>query len=142
MKTTGKVLSPKKNDFDIVSEQLSQGLSRLAEVRQNAKLSAEQQIAMDKTFRQIELLKEATAACGQTERFAEPMTRNDSIRKTIAGYDSMMFDGFDKELRCMGYQEALVEQEAAGIDRNLAVQEMVSGIRGTEGLSDMSYQGY
>lgn len=141
MKTTGKVSSPKKNDFDIVSEQLSQGLGRLTEVRQSAKLSAEQQKAMDKVFRQIELLKEAATACGQTERFAEPITRNDSIRETIAGYDSMMFDGFDRELRCMGYQEAMVEREAAGIDRDLAVQEMVSGICGTQGLSDMNYQG-
>ena len=52
MKTMGKVASPKLNDFDLMSGQLSAGLARLTEARENSKLSAEQQRAMDKAFKQ------------------------------------------------------------------------------------------
>lgn len=142
MKTTGKVASPKKNDFDIVSDQLADGLSRLEEVRKTAELSAEQQKAMDKAFRQIELLRDATRECGQVERFAEPIVRNDSIRSTIAGYDRVMFAGFDDTLDCFGYQEVMAEREAAGIDRDIAVRDMVSGIRDTAAITEMDYNGY
>lgn len=142
MKTMGKVASPKLNDFDIVSSQLSDGLARLTEAGKNAKLSIEQQRAMDKAFEQIEMLRNATKDCGQTERFAEPVARNDSIRQTIAGYDHTMFDNFDYIMEPFGQHEMIIEQKVAGIDRDLAVHEMISNIRGSEDIADMDYNGY
>ena len=142
MKTMGKVSSPKLNDFDLMSGQLSDGLARLKEAGQNAKLSVEQQIAMDKAFKQIEMLRNATKECGQAERFAEPVTRNERIKQTISGYDATMFDHFDYLTEPFGIQETLVEREAAIIDRDLAVNEMIAGIHGSENLADMNYDGY
>lgn len=142
MKTMGKVASPKLNDFDLMSGQLSAGLARLAEARENSKLSAEQQRAMDKAFKQIEMLRDATQGCSQVERFAEPVTRNERIRQTISGYDASAFEPFNYVLDAFGCQEMMEERKAAGIDRDLAVNEMIAGIQGSENIAEMNYNGY
>ena len=46
MKTRGKVAMGRTNDFDVVGSLLTDGSSRLMAVKENAKLSAEQQKAV------------------------------------------------------------------------------------------------
>lgn len=141
MKTKGKVAMAKTNDFDIVSGQLSDGLSRLAAARQNAKLSAEQRKAVDDAFRQIEVLQKAAKDCGNVERFAAPEVRNAEIGRTVASYDIEHLAGFADIDRLFGSHEMRAEREAARVDRDLAVNDLVSGIRGMDGVAEADYQG-
>ena len=141
MKTKGKVAMAKTNDFDIVSGQLSDGLSRLAAARQNAKLSAEQRKAVDDAFRQIEVLQKAAKDCGNVERFAALEVRNAEIGRTVASYDIEHLAGFADIDRLFGSHEMRAEREAARVDRDLAVNDLVSGIRGMDGVAEADYQG-
>ena len=141
MKTKGKVAMTKTNDFDIVSGQLSDGLSRIAAVRQNAKLSAEQRKAVDDAFRQIEVLQKAAKDCGDVERFAAPEVRNAEIGRTVASYNIEHLAGFADIDRLFGSHEMRAEREAARVDRDLAVNDLVSGIRGMGGVAEADYQG-
>ncbi len=141
MKTKGKVAMAKTNDFDIVSGQLSDGLSRLAAARQNAKLSAEQRKAVDDAFRQIEVLQKAAKDCGNVERFAASEVRNAEIGRTVASYDIEHLAGFADIDRLFGSHEMKAEREAARIDRDLAVNDLVSGIRGMDDVAEADYQG-
>ena len=39
-------------------------------------------------------------------------------------------------------QGMMEERKAAGIDRDLAVNEMIAGIQGSENIAEMNYNGY
>ena len=96
MKTRGKLAIEKpENDFKVVDLLLKDGLSRLMAVKDNAKLSAEQQKVFDSTFAQIRVLQAAMKECGDVERFAAPEVRNEQMGQTIARYDIKKLNGFD-----------------------------------------------
>lgn len=141
MKTRGKVAMGRTNDFDVVGSLLTDGSSRLMAVKENAKLSAEQQKAIDSAFAQIRVLQAAMKECGDVERFAAPEVRNEQMGQTIARYDIQKLNGFDDVFSCFGNQEIMAEREAAGIDRDLALADLVADIHGTGSVAESDYQG-
>ena len=141
MKTRGKVAMGRTNDFDVVGSLLTDGSSRLMAVKENAKLSAEQQKAIDSAFAQIRVLQAAMKECGDVERFAAPEVRNEQMGQTIARYDIQKLNGFDDVFACFGNQEIMAEREAAGIDRDLALADLVADIHGTDSVAESDYQG-
>lgn len=141
MKTRGKVAMRRTNDFDVVGSLLTDGSSRLMAVKENAKLSAEQQKAIDSAFAQIRVLQAAMKECGDVERFAAPEVRNEQMGQTIARYDIQKLNGFDDVFACFGNQEIMAEREAAGIDRDLALADLVADIHGTGSVAESDYQG-
>ena len=142
MKTRGKIaIEEPENDFKVVDSLLKDGLSRLMAVKENAKLSAEQQKVFDSTFAQIRVLQAAMKECGDVERFAAPEVRNEQMGQTIARYNIQKLNGFDDVFACFGNQEIMAEREAAGIDRDLALADLVAGIHGTGSVAESDYQG-
>lgn len=141
MKTRGKVAMGRTNDFDVVGSLLTDGSSRLMAVKENAKLSAEQQKVIDSAFAQIRVLQAAMKECGDVERFAAPEVRNEQMGQTIARYDIQKLNGFDDVFSCFGNQEIMAEREAAGIDRDLALADLVADIHGTGSVAESDYQG-
>lgn len=141
MKTRGKVAMRRTNDFDVVGSLLTDGSSRLMAAKENAKLSAEQQRAIDSAFAQIRVLQAAMKDCGDVERFAAPEARNEQMGQTIARYDIQRLNGFDDVFTCFGNQEIMAEREAACVDRDLALTDLVAGIHGTGSVAESDYQG-
>lgn len=141
MKTRGKVAMGRTNDFDVVGSLLTDGSSRLMAVKENAKLSAEQQKVIDSAFAQIRVLQAAMKECGDVERFAAPEVRNEQMGQTIARYDIQKLNGFDDVFSCFGNQEIMAEREAASIDRDLALADLVADIHGTGSVAESDYQG-
>lgn len=138
MKTQGKV-PVAKSDFAIVSDKLANGIDRLQNLQKTGQLSDEQKAAVESAMSKISMIQQAAIECQKADSLSLPGARRKAIGETILNFDLDNVE-FDQERAAFGLFDRFENDRAAHIDRDLEVNNLISGIQGYEDV-EAQYQG-
>lgn len=123
-------MKAKSNDFDMMGDQLADGVARLDAIRNNpevfGRLSADQQAAINNVFAQMGVLQSAMKECSDIEHTVPADARTARISQVVNRQDVQSLDGFDNVFVLFGNKDMQTQHNT--INREQSVNDLLASV--------------